>query len=252
MKKIIFAALAVFFFKCGIAQTKPSDYVSFSVGATVPVGSFAIADAGTFPNKFNNTSGFAKTGLAFGFEGAHYVFSRWSIKGSLYFSEHGGINSKDVVNIAQSYQNAFGVDQAAVSTTNTYKSLNVMVGPSYSLPLGKLTIDAWVFGGIIASLSTPEIDVVLTDAGINYPFTQKSSTASAFGWQAGIGGRYKLSNRLSLLVKGDYFSSSGIKVDNTNRVNNAGRLVTNQPLSWVNITTGIAMSLERSHSKEKK
>ena len=242
MKTIIFVALAMFFFQCGMAQNKPSDYVSFSVGATIPTGSFAVADAGTFGN-YNNTSGFAKTGLTFGLEGAHYIFSRWSIKGSLYFSEHGGINSKDVVNIAQSYQDAFGVDQAAVSTTNTYKSINLMVGPSYSLPLGKLTIDAWAMGGIIKSMSTPEINVVLTDDDKDYPFTQKSSTASAFGWQVGAGARYPLNDKLSLLLKGDYFSSNGISVSNENRNNSAGRLVTNQSVNWVNVTFGVAVSL---------
>jgi hypothetical protein len=45
------------------------------------------------------------------------------------------------------------------------------------------------------------------------------------------------------MFRADYFSSEGVKIENTNRANDAGRLVTKQPMSWINTTLGIFISL---------
>jgi opacity protein-like surface antigen len=122
--------------------------------------------------------------------------------------------------------------------------LNVLVGPQFSLRSGKFIFDFRLLGGLVKSLSTPEMTVLLEDQ-TGTTFKQSSSTASAFGWQVGTGTRYPLNDKLSLMLKVDYFSSAGVTVGNENRNNSAGRLVTNQPMSWVNITVGIAVSLNK-------
>jgi hypothetical protein len=224
-----------------IAQDKAQHYISFSVGASAPVGDFSKSDAGTF-NNWNNSAGFAKTGMLFTIEGAYYFKSRIALAGTLYFSDHGSFNGTDASKLGDSYTDAFAVDYTTVSTTGRYQSLNLLIGPQYSFPVKKITIDVRLLGGVIKSLSTPTMTVELEDQS---SFTQSSSNAAAFGWQVGGGFRYPLTNKLGFLFKADYFNSSGVTVDNSNRNNTAGRLVTTQPMSWINGAVGMTLLLGR-------
>jgi hypothetical protein len=237
MKKNILLAVGSFLFFSMNAQS----YISLTSGASIPVGSFAKADAGSF-NNWNNTAGFAKTGFAIGVEGACYLTPKMGIGGSFYFSDHGRFTSGDVKKLGDSYTDAFGVAYSTVTTTGRYRTLSILAGPQFSLPHGKFTFDFHLLGGLVKSLSTPEMTVLLEDQ-TKTTFKQSSSTASAFGWQAGAGMRYRLAGKLSLVFKTDYFNSNGISVRNENRNNSAGRLVTNQPLSWINVTVGVSLSI---------
>lgn len=237
----ILTALLMFGTFCAIGQGKNQSYISLTVGASIPTADFAKADAGSFDN-WNNTAGFAKTGLAIGVEGAHYFTPRIGLAGAIYYSNHGGFSSADAAKLGDSYTDAFGVDESTVTTSGSYQALNVMIGPQYTFPLGKLALDFRVLGGLLKSISTPTMTVQLEDV-TETTFTQLSSTASAFGWQVGTGIRYALTDRLGLMIRADYFASDGIKIDNENRTNSAGRLVTKQPMSWVNASAGLSFSL---------
>jgi hypothetical protein len=135
-------------------------------------------------------------------------------------------------------------DESTVSATNRYRSLNVMIGPYFSFPINKFTIDVRFMGGLLQSFSTPEMTVLLEDQ-TDATFKQNSSTASAFEWQVGTGFRYAFSDKMGFVFRADYFSSDGVKVDNENRTNSAGRLVTKQPMSWINTSVGLTFSLNK-------
>ncbi|HSZ24569.1 MAG TPA: outer membrane beta-barrel protein [Cytophagaceae bacterium] len=244
MKTIHYIIAAAFFLTIQnlAAQNRTKSFIGLSTGLSAPVGNFAKADAGEIGN-WNNTSGFAKTGYSIGLEGAYFFLPKIGIGGSVTYTDHGQLNNKDANTLASAYQQAFDVDQGAVTTVGRYKTLNAMVGPYLSFPYKKFTFDVRAMAGILKSFSTPEVDVVLTDASINYPFSQKSSTASSFGWQTGIGGRYLLMKRISLTLRGDYFHTNGIKIENADRNNVSGRLVTNQVMSWINWSVGVAYSI---------
>jgi hypothetical protein len=224
------------------AQENKNSFVGFSIGASTPVGAFAKSDPGTF-NHWNNTSGFAKQGFTAGFDGAWYFLPWLGIGGSLYYSEHGGFSSSDARKLATSYTEAFGVDQSTVATSGRYRSGNVMVGPYFSFPFHRVTFQVRLLAGVIKSFSTPRMDVVLEDSGNSFPFSQTSSTASAFGWQTGIGLRYGLSPKFGVAFNVDYFNSPGVRIDNVNRTNSAGRLVTRQPMAWLNSSLGVTYTL---------
>ncbi|HEY9045132.1 MAG TPA: outer membrane beta-barrel protein [Ohtaekwangia sp.] len=234
----ILCIIAITMVTVATAQDKPH-YIAITAGGSAPVGAFSKSDAGTF-NHWNNKAGFAKTGFTIGVEGAYYILPKFGIAGTLYFADHGALSKSDAATLGDSYTDAFAVDESTVSTSKRYRSLNVMAGPQFSLPLNKLTIDVRVMAGVVKSFSTPEVTVQLEDQST---FKQASSTGSAFGWQAGAGFRYALSDHLGFLFRADYFKSNGIKVDNENRTNSAGRLVTKQPLSWVNGVVGISFTL---------
>ncbi len=237
------AIFSVFFFLTTItslAQWKAKNFIGFTSGLSSPVGDFSKADPGAF-NNWNNSTGFAKTGFSVGVEGAYYFLPKIGLGGSIYYSEHGGFSKNDAAKLGDSYTDAFGVDQSTVSTTGSYRSLNVMVGPYFSFPLKKFTIDMRVMGGLLKSISTPVMTVELEDQ-TEATFKQLSSPASAFGWQVGAGFRYALTDKLGLTFRSDYFSSNGVSVENQNRANTAGRLVTRQPMAWVNSSVGISFS----------
>lgn len=239
--RIIITCAAVLIAASAFGQEKARNFIGFTAGASIPTGDFAKSETGEFGN-WNNTAGFAKTGFSVGLEGAYYFLPKIGLGGTLYYSDHGGFSSSDAAKLGASYTDAFGVDESTVSTTGRYRSLNVMIGPYFSFPMNKFTIDLRLMGGLLKSFSTPEMTVQLED-NTDSKFTQKSSTASAFGWQVGGGFRYSLTDRLGLTLRVDYFASDGIDIENENRTNNAGRLVTKQPMSWVNTSAGVSFSL---------
>ena len=242
-KKILSVIYFLFVIDYLQAQDKVKNFIGLSTGVSVPTGEFAKTDVGSF-GAWNNTSGFAKTSFNIGVDGAYYFLKRLGIAGTITYSDHGALNASDVSKLAQGYQQAFDVDQDSAASSGRYKALNVMLGPILSLPCKKFIFDFRAMAGILKSFSTPQINSTLTDASINYPFSQLSSTASAFGLQAGVGVRYALTETWALSLKADYFYSSGVKITNENRKNNAGRLETKQEMSWVNVSAGIAYTFK--------
>jgi hypothetical protein len=221
---------------------RTGSFVGIQAGASTPTGAFSKTDVGSFGN-WNNTSGFAKTGMLLGVDAAWMITRSFGVAGSVYYADHGELSQSDATALANSFTEAFGVDQSAVSTQGRYRSLNFLLGPCYALHLSeKFSLDFRVMGGLLKSLSTPQVAITLTDDDTDYSFSQNASTHAAFGWQAGTGIRYKLSAKFSLLVRVDYFQSPGVIIDNSNRVNNAGREVTRQPMSWLNSTAGVVFA----------
>jgi opacity protein-like surface antigen len=220
-------------------QQKATHYIGISGGISAPTGMYSRTDAGTFGN-WNNSSGYAKTGFNLGLEGAYHFLPNVGIAGSINFSDHGRLSGTDVQKLADSYTDAFAVDYSTVSTQGRYQTLNLFAGPCFSLPVKNFTFEARILGGLTQNLSSPEIYVTLEDNPDG--FTQKSSSHNAFGWQTGLGIHYAFTEKISVMIRGDYFHTNGIKIDNENRNNSAGRLVTNQPMSWINTSVGLAYS----------
>ncbi|HXA01759.1 MAG TPA: outer membrane beta-barrel protein [Cytophagaceae bacterium] len=241
MKNIRYTILVIFslfLFQDLNAQDKGKSFIGISSGLAFPTGQFAKSDYGTFGHE-NDKAGFGKTGFNITLDGAYYFLPKIGWGGIASFMDHGGLNNSDVNKLAAGYTDAFGVAESTVEAQGRYRTINLMTGPYLSFPLKKFTLDFRAVAGVVKSLSTPTITVTLEDQST---FTQRSSTAAAFGWQAGAGARYALSNTFSLSLRGDYFQTSGIKISNDNRTNNAGRLVTKQPLAGINIAIGVSYS----------
>jgi hypothetical protein len=220
------------------AKAQEKSYWDIFGGVSVPTGQFANSDYGAFLHD-NNKAGFAKTGLTFGLDGAWYVHNNWAIAATISYQDQGQLSATDAHTLAAGYQNAFGVDQGAATSTKRYQSLNVLVGPQYSFYFSKFAVDLRANAGLIKSFSTPQIDIVITDAGIAYPFSQESSKASAFAYGGSADLRYNFTKKLGIVLKENYVASSGIDITNTQRVNNAGRLDTKQPITILQTTLGL-------------
>ncbi|TWJ03368.1 outer membrane protein with beta-barrel domain [Mucilaginibacter frigoritolerans] len=223
------------------AKAQEKSYWGVFGGVSVPTGQFANSDYGTFLHD-NNKAGFAKTGMTLGLDGAWYVHKNWAIAATVSYQDQGQLSANDAHTLAAGYQDAFGVDQGAVTSTKRYQNLNVLVGPQYSFFFSKFAVDLRANVGLIKSFSTPQINIVITDAGISYPFAQESSKASAFAYGGSADLRYNFTKKLGLVLKENYVASSGIDITNTQRVNNAGRLDTKQPITILQTTLGLNFS----------
>jgi hypothetical protein len=243
MKKfIIIAAVILATFSAYTAKAQVSSYWDITGGVSIPTGQFANSNYGELYHE-NNQAGFAKTGYVIGLDGAWYIHkTNWALAATVSYQDQGQLSAKNVQALATGYQDAFDVDLGAASSHGRYQNLNILVGPQYSFVFSKLIVDVRANAGIIKSFSTPEIDVVVTDAGIPHPFAQLSSTATAFAYGGLVDLRYKLTKKLGIILKEDYVNSPGITIDNTSRVNNAGRLDTKQPISEFQTSLGLNFS----------
>ena len=217
-------------------STKPGNFIEISGGIAMPIGNFASSDFD------KNSSGFAQTGSHFAASGAWYLTSNFGMGGMFSTSSFG----VDQTSIAKGYLEAFDCDSATASAGN-YSSTSFLVGPYFALPLGNLTIEARVLGGITTTSSPAIIAQAINKPDATDPisistFAQSSGTASAFGFDAGLGLRYKLLNHLGISLRGDFFSSKpNITLNNYGHQNNTGREISsyNQPISGISATLGI-------------
>jgi hypothetical protein len=118
MKKIIlYAAMAVLFLTAFRAQAQQKSYFTVFGGVSIPTGEYANSQYGEFLHE-NNKAGFAKTGYTVGVDGAWYIQkTNWAIAATVSFQDQGQLNAKNVQALAAGYQDAFGVDQGAVTST---------------------------------------------------------------------------------------------------------------------------------------
>ena len=221
---------------------RAKSFIELSGGIAIPMGNFASAPTtGSIQNAYNSTAGYAQSGAHFALNGAWYITPNIGIGGSFSTSSY----RVNVNALANEVISSFDCDSATAEARN-YNTISFLVGPYFALPLNNLTIEARVLGGI-TNTTTP--DMIMQ--AINLPgadpisiskFVQTSGTANAFGFDAGLGLRYKLLKNLSISIRGDYFySKPNLSFDNIGHTDNVGRQVFsyNQPISGISATVGI-------------
>ena len=117
-----------------------------------------------------------------------------------------------------------------------------MVGPTFMFSGDKLKLEVRGLAGINQMLGTPEVMVVLEDDP-STTFVQRSSHSLTFGYSAGLGVHYYLTDRLGLVARGEFMGSSPITIHNDNRTTVTGRLSEKQPVTAFTTTLGLAFAL---------
>ena len=215
------------------AQGGNKSYVGVQAGVSVPTSKFSKADYG------DNQAGFAKTGFHVAVDGAHYFGGGLlGLAGQLAFSDNGGLTKADLQKIGNGFTDGFGVDQSTISGDGRYRRLTGMVGPAVMIGGDKLKLEIRALAGVVKSLGTPEVTVQLED-NTDTPLVQHSSTSTVFGYQAGLGVHYAFTDRIGLVLRGDYLKAGDLTIGNDNRLNNAGRYNEKQPLTALNTSLGL-------------
>jgi len=236
--KLIFKLTILYMFALSVAnaQNQAKSFLSISSGISNPIGNFAASDIE------NATSGFAMPGSNFSLDGAWYFHPNIGI-GGVYSTSVYQLNTNE---LAQRYLESFDCD-SALAKAAPYHTINFLVGPYFSLPLGNFTIDLRILGGITTTLSPDIIGTAINqrtgpNEGSISTFVQTSSSAIAFGFQAGLGLRYSITKHLLVSLRYDYFTSKpNLTFDNIGRTNVSGVVLTsyNQAVSGLNGTFGI-------------
>jgi hypothetical protein len=228
-------------------STMSNGFIGLLGGSSISMGnwthtSYITGDAGKWlsDNPDNLSAGFAGNGSTFGVEGAWYFCKYVGIGGQVSYSHY---VFKGLDSLSSGYDASFDVDQITTTVSGGYDIWNFMTGLYLRFPCSdKLDVTAKLLGGF-TSATTPQIVVDVYDGGVDDGvFTQQRCTANSFGYMAGLGISYKLNNWLGLNLQGIYASSEpDFMIDNTNRNNTIGRLITEykQPLTNFNICLGV-------------
>lgn len=237
MKNLLFLLGAVLALPLAAqAQGGNKSYVGVQAGASFPVGEFGKDDYG------NNAAGFAKTGFHVAVDGAHYFKGGIvALAGQLAFTDNGGLTKNDLQKIGDGFTDGFGVAESTVTGNGRYRRLTGMVGPAVMFGGNKLKLEIRALAGVVKSLDTPEVTVQLED-NTDTKLVQHSSTSTVFGYQAGLGIHYAFTDRLGLVLRGDYIKAGDLTIANDNRFNNAGRFNEKQPVSAVNTSLGLTFA----------
>lgn len=234
---IAFITFITFNAKAQEEEQPVKSYFGFFGGMSIPQSDFAKS---TYDN---NKAGFAKRGLSYGLDGAYYFYKRLAIGGTISYMDNGELSQANADSLAAGYTRSFGADQATVTAHNRYQTVSILLGPQYSFNYGKFILDLRASAGFIKVYKTPETDILL--AGVTNQtatFYQRSASATVFAYSGNLALRYKLSDNVHLVLRGNYVNSSGPSITNDGRSTNIGRLVTKQPITIIQTTLGLNFS----------
>jgi hypothetical protein len=190
--------------------------VSFSLGASLPVGNFSSTDPA---NKF---SGYAKVGETINFSLVHKFYENVGLIAMLY-GQRNGLNTNL---LAQQFA------QTAIYFGNTGNgpnyypnwSIDKMTWYSESFLLGitdeffiksstKISFTAKALIGV-ANVQLPRLNASSTTDTSFVTITQSGASAIGFSYLAGVGLKYKCSKNIYLMLGTDYFGTSQIDFKN--------------------------------------
>ncbi len=239
MKKLLLAGFITLSVFSVVAQkTQPPSRLVISVngGIASPTGNFSKGDYA------DEKSGFAKTGYHYNITGVYKLSKNFGIGALVGYSQFG---HKGTVSLAEGYKEDSGTDSTTLYTKGQNSSLSILVGPFYSIPVSnKFSIDLRVLGGYV-NTTLSGFQIFYEDYTDN-ALSQKKSSAGSFGVQAGAGVKYAITDKISVKVNADYFSSKPkLTIDYENFVVNSGRRIDtyNEAVSGITATAGLEFKL---------
>ncbi len=246
MKKISLLLLLALFSFITNAQKQSPYFVEIKGGLYMPVGGFANKKYGG--NYLDNADGLAKTGFAAGLT-AGYKFKK-SIAAIISFGY--SKNKQDAASFETYLRSTFGSQVLTEVTTNSWSVFKVMAGGHFEAPFSassQLSFSANLQAGICKTKIPAFGYVYTTGTG---PFDQAGSLKYAeinlpwtFCYNVSTGIKYKLNNRIYLLVEGNYFNSSPVyKYSYNPDFPNPGPMVTAEKkisLSSIQVVAGVGI-----------
>jgi hypothetical protein len=207
-------------------------YIGISGGLSVPMGNFARTDYA------DSKSGFAKMGGNIGITGTCFLTKHFGITALVSYQGYG---FKSAQNLANGYKEDFAVDSATATIQGSNYTIDALVGPYYSCTLRRnLFLDVRALAGITSAHLAG--NTIYLEDQTAATFGQKESAATALAVQFGAAIRYNLCKHWGVSLGLDYFSSKpDFSIENTNRKNEAGRIINSyhQPMQGINTNLGL-------------
>jgi hypothetical protein len=218
----------------------PHMVIGITGGFSSPSGNYTSTDYK------DPKSGFAGSGTNFGATATWFLNKNFGISALVSYHSY---SFQGIGNISKGFQEDFFTDSANALSKGGHHTVNILVGPYYSLPLSdKFSVDFRALIGV-TDATLAGWDVILTDGGITHPaLTQDVAHAVTFGMQAGVGLRYNINSSWAIMLNGDYFySKPNFSIANEDRNANVGRKITsyNEAIAGVNVNFTLAYQLWR-------
>lgn len=236
LKIALFITATILCVQLNAQQERGKLFLSILGGYTTASGNFTKTDYK------DNAAGYsANSGFNIQLHSGLYVSKNLAIGlvvGSRFFQTTG------LQSLSDGYLDDFDVDSTTVTISGDYINMNYLVGPTYTFPLGKLSVDVHLLAGL-STLRTPEMRVDLED-NTAATFYQRVSTGRGLGVQAGVGARYFFSEKVGVELRVDYLTATpNVTIQNENRTNTAGRFLNNynQQIGGIGASLGISLAL---------
>jgi len=205
MKKTAFLLVLIVLTITGYSQTD-NWYFSFSMAGSVPLGSFSQT------NVNNSSSGFAQKGFSLLLDATYPLTSKWGLKGLVLINTNTLDNTKlenMLINRAPVLPENPAIPKYYSATSNPWMSNALLVGPVYTITLGRAYLDFQVQGGVNVTYLPQQKLQYNNPSNIWFYLDQNSnSTDVSWGVLAGTAFRFPVTPRLNLKVGLDYFRSS--------------------------------------------
>ncbi|HSZ71996.1 MAG TPA: hypothetical protein VK750_04925 [Cytophagaceae bacterium] len=243
MKKVIFVlAVLVMSAQQLAAQlliNEKRHFVSTNLGISNPTGAYADKSAA------NDDAGLAKTGISGFVEAAYYIKPFFGIGGTI-GSFSNKVDKSALQDQLTSELKASGFNGTYSINSSGWANVYVMVGPYFSLPLKKVTLDFKIVGGGMTSIA-PVVNESYTPYSNPYATTTiktEVAVGGGFSYGMGLSLRYHFKPRWALRLNADYISSQ-VSIDQTldTETSSGTTSTTNtihQSISTLNIGVGVA------------
>ncbi len=181
-------------------------YFSFSMAGSVPLGSFSQT------NVNNASSGFAQKGFSLLLDATYPLTSKWGLKGLVLINTNTLDNTKlenMLINRTPVLPENPAIPKYYSSTTNPWMSNALLVGPVYTIILGRAYLDIQLQGGVNVTYLPQQKLQYNNPSNLWFYLDQNSnSTDVSWGVLAGSAFRFPVSTRLNLKVGLNYFRSA--------------------------------------------
>lgn len=173
------------------------NYMSLTFGTASPLGDFKEASDIT-------SDGFALQGFIGEYTGAYYYKNYIGLKGEIKFTSNLLNQSKAREKLDELLPELPDSIEADY-TLSHWTQVGFFIGPQFTLPVGKLRIDAWILGGL-NFIMAPEMEIrgTIDDEFIYYKL---SDTKISFGFDTGLGLRYVFNESYGINLYTSYFQS---------------------------------------------
>ena len=207
MKKTAFLLVLIALTVTCYSQTD-NWYFSFSMAGSQPLGSFSQASL----NPVNNTSGFAQKGFSLLLDATYPLNTHWGFKGLVLINtsslNNNNLDSMLVHRVPVSQLTEIPAKSYYSFTTNSWTTYALLVGPVYTLTLGRAFLDFQLQGGVNVTY-LPQQKLQYNNPADQWLYLDKNSnsTAVTLGVLAGTAFRFPVTPRINLKVGLDYFRS---------------------------------------------
>ena len=211
------------------------------LGTAIPQGSFPNTDFD------EETSGYAKTGFLFTFDGAWFPDDYLGIGATVTFASNNIDRTKYkedlIADIHERYPD-FPEDLDFYYDVDVWKYLNLHIGPNVTVPFGRFNFDIRAHGGLTLAWAPAE-ELSFKNDEIDFNTKRQKKPVPTLGFTVGAGLRYAFQNNFVLRVIGDYsgskptFETTEIVIDN-NGIPEEKTTKVDFPINNIHVGIGIA------------